>query len=75
MKLSKDAQRIIVALYLRKRRAKQWLKTINGPSFRHSELKNNPAAWERYYNICIDAENSAHNSLEVAKRAAYEIYD
>jgi hypothetical protein len=75
MRLSKDAQRIIVALYLRKRRAKQWLKEINGPSFRYSGLKNDPVAWERYYSHCCSEENSAHNSLEIAKRAAYEIYD
>ncbi len=75
MKFSKDAQRIIIALYLRKRRQREHLRIIQRddcPYPDYKKWKNDPIFWQKVLSGQFNIYNEYHNSLEVAKRALWE---
>lgn len=78
MKKSKDAQRIIVAFYLRKRRQREHLRIIKSDDCCYPDYikyKQNPELWREILNRQHDILVDYHNSLEVAKRALWGNWD
>lgn len=77
-KKSKDAQRIIVALYLRKRREREHLRKIQSDDCKYpdfKEWKKDPKLWKSILSDCRDRVRERHNSLEVAKRAFLNLWN
>jgi len=77
MKKSKDAQRIIVALYLRKRRKREHLRIIQRDDCSYPDYKKwkqNPELWQKILSDCRTTLAERHNTLQVARRALYNIW-